>query len=91
MARHERHLFFGTLALGDVVMGDNPAATRQRLLHRVDRAPVRGLDQLSGRLSSGDRFQDLIAVLLRIALEQPDVLAMLNEGLQPAAGLHHVA
>ena len=65
-----RDLLLGALALGDVVMGGDPAAVGHRVVEHGDGAPVGQVDQL-GIGVGRERFEHLRDVFVDVAGEVP--------------------
>src|SRR5438552_3278338 len=77
---------FGASAFGDIFMGGNPSAVRQRLVGNLDRASVGGFD--GHDLSEPYVAQDKGAVCVEIAHERAGRFSMSNDLAEGAARFH---
>ena len=85
--RHMRDALVGADALGDVVMGGEPAAGRAGLVLDLDQAAVGGLDDVA--LDASDAVQDVVAIGIDVAVERAGVGAVLDHVAEIDAGFHH--
>ncbi|MGY4413766.1 hypothetical protein ACVWW4_005502 [Bradyrhizobium sp. LB7.1] len=84
--RHVRDALVGADAIGDVVMGREPAAGGAGLVLDLDQAALRGLDDRALRLPG--IAQDAVAIGIDVAVERAGVVAMLDHFAEMSAGLH---
>ena len=80
----------GVTLLGDVLMGRDPAAVRQRLIFGEHDAAVARLHVMLRAFALADAVEDFLAIGGDVAGEQPGVFAMLDQCVQRAARLHDV-
>src|SRR5262249_6840111 len=69
VARHVRDALLGELALGDVLVGGEPADAGDRLVDERDDASVRELDRVARGLALPEALNKAGDVILRIAGE----------------------
>ena len=91
VARHMRDLLLGALALGDVVVGGDPAAVAHRVVEHGDGAPVGHLNQLGMRCASRKRLEHLRDVSVDVAGKGAGRLAVFEQSAKRATGFHHFA
>ena len=82
-------LFLGAALLGDVLMGRNPAAARQRLVLGEHDAPVARL-HVYALAAFAHALEDGRAIGVDVAGKQPGILAMLDQLAQRAARPHYL-
>ena len=70
MVRRIRNPLFGTLCFGDVLVGGNPSAVRDRMVHNGDDAPIEQVRYLAKDSSLADRGQDFGHILLEVVREE---------------------
>jgi len=82
-------LLFGACALGNIVMGSQPAVF-QRLIDDLDYTSCARLDRVTGCLPDRDVASDLGNEGLDVTFERPDLLPIQKQIAKAETGLHDV-
>ncbi len=88
MAGHVRDPLLGQRALGDVLVGGEPADAGNRLVDEADDAAVDELDHVVRGLALGDHGEQVAHILVAVPREAARGAAMLEELPQRCSGLH---
>ena len=83
-------LLFGVVLLRNVFVGCNPAASRNRLVHDTDPAPVVCFHDKSSSGPLSDGCSNFGTILFDIPGKASSLLTMTNEFMKRTSGLHHI-